>query len=596
MISLVFIQNILCFILIVLYNKIINPKMTSLFFRYLILSLFIVIVISFVGDLPLFLTEDSDYILDNFNNFIEEIFVWNIIFLIFGANLILFIKCIVKARIPIFNTLNPSYKDSRKGKIKIGKTCSNSLRNYSYFLSIEDLEKHMFICGSTGTGKSNFLQNFLLNFTKHYEIPFFLVEFKGEYHFLQQNINNLLILWPGENFSINIFDPLKANPIIHAERIFDMLKSGQFLDDNAEYSPQMEKVLIEILIEVCKTKENQNWNGFEKCCESYLNKNLEKIPMLKQTLISLKNRIRRFSKGPLKAIFETNTNFSVSLLFEKNIILDLSSIIRLGGEKQDALFFLNMILKYLWDKNLTHGAFNYDGIKHITIIEDAQYFAPQDLIRKSKLTSYLEDIALIQRGTGECLITLATRPNISKEILANNGIVITFKNHIEKDIMCELMNLESENKKLLSSLEKGQCLVRINSLNFPFMLNIPLIKRNSLTVSDIEKKNYQVLSMNNLNTNRNNKKCKKIWIYFQILNHKLKTLAKHLIYLKLLGYSLYKVDRKNRKKKVKPLDELKLKKLTIKENHYQATNLSGVEIKKFGKLINELYQKQNRNK
>jgi len=596
MISLVFIQNILCFILIVLYNKMINPKMMSLFFRYLILSLFIVIVISFVGDLPLFLTEDSDYILDNFNNFIEEIFVCNIIFLIFGVNLILFIKCIVKARTPIFNTLNPSYKDSRKGKIKIGKTCSNSLRNYSYFLSIEDLEKHMFICGSTGTGKSNFLQNFLLNFTKRYEIPFFLVEFKGEYHFLQQNINNLLILWPGENFSINIFDPLKANPIIHAERIFDMLKSGQFLDDNAEYSPQMEKVLIEILIEVCKTKENQNWNGFEKCCESYLNKNLEKIPMLKQTLISLKNRIRRFSKGPLKAIFETNTNFSVSLLFEKNIILDLSSIIRLGGEKQDALFFLNMILKYLWDKNLTHGAFNYDGIKHITIIEDAQYFAPQDLIRKSKLTSYLEDIALIQRGTGECLITLATRPNISKEILANNGIVITFKNHIEKDIMCELMNLESENKKLLSSLEKGQCLVRINSLKFPFMLNIPLVKRNSLTVSDIGKKNYQVLSMNNLNTNRNNKKCKKIWIYFRILNHKLKTLAKDLIYLKLLGYNLYKVGIKNKKKKVKSLDELKLKKLTIKESSYPATNLSGVEIKKFGKLINELYQKQNRNK
>ena len=36
------------------------------------------------------------------------------------------------------------------------------------------------------------------------------------------------------------------------------------------------------------------------------------------------------------------------------------------------------------------------------------------------LYEYLGDFTLLQRGTGECLITIATRPNISKEILANN--------------------------------------------------------------------------------------------------------------------------------------------------------------------------------
>ncbi|GAH27700.1 unnamed protein product, partial [marine sediment metagenome] len=275
-------------------------------------------------------------------------------------------------------------------------------KKYNFSLSINDLEKHMFICGSTGTGKSNFIQNFLINFSKLYNKPFFLVEFKGEYHFLQDKLKDLLILWPGENFSINIFDPVGANPKIHAERIFDILKSGQFLDDSAEYSPQMEKVLIDILTEVCENKNRQSWDGFKDCCEIYLDNNRNKIPMLKQTLISLKNRIRRFSIGPMKAIFDTNTTLSVSNLFNQKVILDLSSIIRLGGEKKDALFFLNMVLKYLWDRNLTRGAINYDGINHITIIEDAQYFAPQDMSKKSKLTSYLEDIALLQRGTGEC--------------------------------------------------------------------------------------------------------------------------------------------------------------------------------------------------
>ena len=118
------------------------------------------------------------------------------------------------------------------------------------------------MCGAIGTGKSNFIQHFLINFTKHYDIPFLLVEFKGEYHFLQREIDNLIIIRPGENFSINIFNPEGSLPEVHAERIFDILKSGKFLDDNAEFSPQMEKVLVDILMKVCGSKELQSWKGF----------------------------------------------------------------------------------------------------------------------------------------------------------------------------------------------------------------------------------------------------------------------------------------------------------------------------------------------
>ena len=255
----------------------------------------------------------------------------------------------------------------------------------------------------------------------------------------------------------------------------------------------LEKVLVEILTETCKNEKYQNWQGFEYFCEKYLRENKMSIPMLSQTLISIKNRIRRFSKGPLRALFEDNNSFSMHELFNSRVLLDLSSIIRLGGEKEDALFFLNMILKYLWDKNLMTGAFNFSGIKHLTIIEDAQYFAPQDLVKKNKLTTYLEDIALLQRGTGECLITLATRPDISKEILANNGIVLTFKNHLEKDIMCELLNLDVENRHYLSILEEGQSIIRVNSIKEPFLLKVPYIKNESLHFSEIEKTNKRIL-------------------------------------------------------------------------------------------------------
>ena len=442
--------------------------------------------------LPFFITNSPRVIINSFDSYLIPIILYNFAVFFFSISLIFFCLPYLEIDENIINLDIPSYPNSKKGTVNIGRCLKGKKRKHNFFLSIKDLEKHMFICGATGTGKSNFLQNFLIHFTNYHKIPFLLVEFKGEHHVLQKMIKDVLILWPGENFSINIFNPEKSNPKIHAERIFDILKSGRFLDET-EFSPQMEKVLVEIMTKMCQNKELQNWKGFEYYCNIYLKNKQKEIPMLRQTLISIKNRIRRFSSGPLRVLFEQSSEIDMNNLFKRNIILDLSSIIRLGGEKEDALFFVNMVLKYLWDQNLTKGAYNFKGIKHVSIIEDAQYFAPHGLMEKTKLTSYLEDIALLQRGTGECLITLATRPSISKEILANLGIVVTFKNHIEKDFMCELLNLDIESKNYLSILDVGQCLIRINSIKEPFLLWVPYINRHSLRTSDIIEANERIL-------------------------------------------------------------------------------------------------------
>jgi hypothetical protein len=287
----------------------------------------------------------------------------------------------------------------------------------------------------------------------------------------------------------------------------------------------------------------------------------------------------------MKAIFDTNKTLSVSDLFSQKVILDLSSIIRLGGEKKDALFFLNMVLKYLWDRNLTRGAINYDGINHITIIEDAQYFAPQDISKKSKLTTYLEDIALLQRGTGECLITIATRPNISKDILANNGVVLTFKNHIEKDIMCELLNLDLEKKNYLSMLEEGYCIIRVNSIKEPFLLGIPYIKRNSITVSDIIKKNQLIL--------RNTQRVANL----EIENSRISKMVNKSSVKNIKKLFLKHVTSEQPSKNENNLS-LELVKEEIEDsppqNDNNATNKNDYE--KFDVFINKLYSDQEKNK
>lgn len=486
------ILSIISVVLNVIYSSYRKKGYQNSKIKYLIVIIFISLLITFSINNAFFLIF-REIINNTIDKYMIVIIIFNISTFFILVSSILFLQCYFDSINRTIELEKPSIYKSRSGKIKIGKVIFRNREKYDFFLSKKDLERHMFICGASGTGKSNFLQNFLINFEKSYKIPFFLVEFKGEHQYLQKKIKDTLILWPGKNFSINIFDPFRSDSIIHAERIFDILKSGRFFEKNGEFSPQMEKTLVEILINVCKDRDRQNWDGFEYYCNMYKKKNSREIPMLEQTLISIKNRIRRYSKGPLKGIFENKSNIDLNLLFNSNVILDLSSIIHLGGEKEDAIFFLNMLLKFLWDKNILRGSHDFSGLKHLTIIEDAQYFAPNKLQNQTKITTYLEDIALLLRGTGEGLITIATRPNISREILANCGVVVFFKTNLDKDFICEILNLEFEKRKFLSFLPDGHSIVRVNSIEKPFLIGSPFLIRKQPKISQIIKNNKKIL-------------------------------------------------------------------------------------------------------
>ncbi len=78
----------------------------------------------------------------------------------------------------------------------------------------------------------------------------------------------MLILKPGENFGINIFDPEGADPVIHAERVFKIFESGGLLE-NIDYSPQMERLFVDILNIICPKEENRNWEKFFSIFDEY---------------------------------------------------------------------------------------------------------------------------------------------------------------------------------------------------------------------------------------------------------------------------------------------------------------------------------------
>ncbi|MFX1243325.1 MAG: hypothetical protein ACFFA7_18950, partial [Promethearchaeota archaeon] len=192
-----------------------------------------------------------------------------------------------------------------------------------------------------------------------------------------------------------------------------------------------------------------------------------------------------------------------------------------------------------------------------------------------------------QRGTGECLITLATRPNISKEILANNGVVLTFKNHIEKDIMCDLLNIDTENRNFLSILEEGQCIIRTNSIKEPFLLGVPLIKHESLPVSEIKNNNDKILNkVEKSFETKSNSKNTKFYDFFQNTIKKLRCI--YLKNSKEKSSKLIKLKPNTPQICSKTRDNSKIKN-DISQNNFELESYS-----KLKDYINHLYNLQKK--
>jgi hypothetical protein len=202
-----------------------------------------------------------------------------------------------------------------------------------------------------------------------------------------------------------------------------------------------------------------------------------------------------------------------SQLFEENVVIDLHILFEIGADKPDVLLFVNLLFKHLWDLRISSGV--APRPKHLTILEDASYFIPQVDGEQAK-TSYIEDVALLQRGTGEILDTVTTLPNISRNVVGNAGIIVSFGTHTERARIEEFLGLPGHLRNLLNLLEPGTCIARVNSIPEPFLLKIPFPKgrerafppkktkssRRSLTPTNNETSVQNHSFLQNLNSTR----------------------------------------------------------------------------------------------
>ncbi len=312
-------------------------------------------------------------------------------------------------------------KEKSRGDIFIGYQKFGNMKALPFYLTLDDLERHVLIVGPSGKGKTRLAMQIVKEIVNKGLGNVWIVDFHGEYQYLK-DMGFLHITFddPLSPIGLNIFDT-KEDPQDYAY-FLSRLYSETLKGTSFELSPQMEYIFHESIFRtITEDKEIlRNALGFIINLWSASNQTI-KVQM-HNTFFAIINRVRPLFTGVISSIFwvkETNLNFDN--LVGKNVIFDLSSLVHKGASKRDLIILMNILLKLLFNTLLK--TMNYDlNRRTFLVIEEARYIVPWRNRQSAADTSIIEDFAILARKYGLSLITITQSfSSISTDIIENVG-------------------------------------------------------------------------------------------------------------------------------------------------------------------------------
>ncbi|EHZ2723081.1 TPA: ATP-binding protein [Vibrio parahaemolyticus] len=392
--------------------------------------------------------------------------------------------------------LNMSSDIEDENQLYLGNLVKSGLhQNIDVNIDKRDLDKHTFIAGVTGSGKTTTCHRLL----ESAKMPFLVIEpAKTEYRVLTKKNKNILIFTLGnDNVAPFRLNPFEFFPHENITSRVDMIKASiESAFDMEAAIPQ----LIEAAIYRCY--EDKGWNiatsknkkfddpfapgvyAFPTLSE--LITMTEQIVMdqgftdrLKQDYIgSIKARLQGLLIGSKGLMLDTPRSINFRDLATKSVILELEEI-RNPSEKSLVMGFVLANLNEAIRANYFEHQSEGKKFRHITLIEEAHRllskFEPGDSQNKKQGVEAFADMLAEVRKYGESLIIVDQIPNkLTPEVLKNTNTKIIHKLFAkdDKEAVGNTMALSDEQKDFLSNLEPGRVILSSSGMSKPLQVQI----------------------------------------------------------------------------------------------------------------------------
>ena len=408
----------------------------------------------------------------------------------------------------------------------IGNICEYDkvVENIEFSLSESDINKHTFVCGMTGMGKTNTVKMILDKINK----PFLVIEpAKKEY----RNINKEKKVYTLGNVKLNSLrlNPFYILPGINPQQHIDLLKD-LFSASFALYGP------MPYIVEKCLSTvyEKKGWNlsfGHHPYLtdikdrrnafnEDKINEKYSEIShkYLFPTMQDLKNEVDKYVesmeydkelKGNIKSainaridslcigskgyIFNSNNVPDFNKLFSENTILELEGL----GDDADKSFSMGLVIIFLNEyMQVKKELENTTGLKHILVIEEAHRLLKNTSSEnnenfgnpKGKAVEHFTNMLAEMRSYGEGIIVSEQIPTkLAPDVIKNssNKIVHRLASKDDQEIIANTIGLKSEEALYIGNQKTGYALCSKEGLYQPLMIKIKRIEDKKFSDSKL---------------------------------------------------------------------------------------------------------------
>ena len=384
--------------------------------------------------------------------------------------------------------LNQTVEVQEQKRIELGclVQAGEEVENVPIYIDRENLDKHTFIAGVTGSGKTNTCQNILLDCG----LPFLIIEpAKTEYRkkFFKEHFDDIIYFTPGRQNTAPFFlNPFELFPGEAINSRADMLKATM------EASFEMEAAIPQILeTAIYRVYEEKGWNIGDNTWHGKDETDLEDgpfadgvyaFPTMSDFLAaaikiadeqgfgdrlgdeykgSLRARINGLLVGAKGQMLNTPRSVDFRELVDRHVVIELEEI-KNGAEKSLLMgFILTNLLQAVKSKYKENKHF-----QHITLVEEAHRllsrYTPGDSLNKRQGVEVFSDMLAEVRKYGESLIIVDQIPEkMTPEVLKNTNTKIVHKLFAkdDKDVIGNTMALEEDQKDFLSNLDTGKAIV-----------------------------------------------------------------------------------------------------------------------------------------
>lgn len=393
---------------------------------------------------------------------------------------------LVREEIPFGREVKSNTELDDTNSINIGNILHlGEVSNLPVRLSLDELSKHMFVTGSTGSGKSNTMY-LILSQLKQRGVKFMIVEpAKGEYKHIFGNDEDVTVYSNspkcGKLLQINPFAfPYKSVDLLeHVDRLVGIFNACWPM---YAAMPSVLKKSIVLAYEKCGWNLLLSENKYKKanepvyptiedvvyCLKDYINNSEYSNETKGDYKGALETRLSDLNTGLLGLIF-SGEPIPDNELFNQNSIIDLS---RIGSAETKALIMGFMVMK-LNEFRMSEGSMNRK-LNHVTILEEAHNLLKKTSTEQSQESANLtgKSVEMISnsiaemRTYGEGFIIVDQSPSLldtSAIRNTNTKIVMALPEGSDRTTAGKSMALSEDQTEQIAKQHVGEAIVYQNS-------------------------------------------------------------------------------------------------------------------------------------